>query len=86
MGVGEFAERISLIGMTCEGSVTSWGRSEKHNRAVGGKPLSGHRLFLGVDMVFDTPAGKVRAAELAKKLGLTATDEGDHTHLEPADY
>lgn len=65
------------------GSVSSWGRTEKHNRDVGGVPDSYHRLWMGCDVVLDQMVQNPRFEADAKKLGLDAILEGDHYHLQP---
>lgn len=63
-------------------SVTSWIRSEKRNKEVGGLVNSYHLFGLAVDVVLDNPADKGRFIKAAKQLGLDAIDEGDHVHVE----
>lgn len=64
------------------GSVSSWGRTEKHNKAVGGVPGSLHRVWLAVDVVYDLPVLTVRAEQVAASLGIRLIREGDHDHLQ----
>ena len=63
-------------------SVTSWIRSEKRNKEVGGLATSYHLSGLAVDIILDNPADKARFIKAAKRLGLDAIDEGDHVHVE----
>ena len=63
-------------------SVTSWIRSEKRNKEVGGVVNSYHLFGLAVDVVLDNPADKGRFIKAAQQLGLDAIDEGDHVHVE----
>ena len=63
-------------------SVTSWIRSQKRNKEVGGIAASYHLLGLAVDVVLDNPADNARFISAAKQIGLDAIDEGDHVHLE----
>lgn len=64
-------------------SVTSWGRTQKRNAAVGGVPNSLHLVDLAVDVVYDQPISYATASELAAHLGLRVIRETDHDHLQP---
>lgn len=69
------------------GSVTSWRRTEDHNRKVGGVPDSPHLQGLAVDVVYDLPAVDATSrGDLARQLGLALIIEHDHDHLQPADW
>jgi hypothetical protein len=83
--VGDFAERLVLVALVVPCSVTSWGRSAKHNAApdVAGHPDSWHRLWLGADVVLDSPADEKSFARQCARLGLRVLDEGDHFHVQP---
>ena len=85
MTVGEFAEAVSMYCVLHGGSITSWGRSTKHNTDVGGVPGSSHRFWRGADVVYDSPPAATRA-EYARRLGLKLLPEGDHDHLQPLDW
>lgn len=86
MTLGEFAEAVRVYGALTSASVTSWGRSEQHNREVGGVPYSAHRFWLAVDVVYTTLAPDVVRKELARRLGLRCLIESDHDHLQPWDW
>lgn len=64
-------------------SVSSYGRTEKHNKAVGGKDDSNHLQWLAADVVYDEPIVKARRDKVARRYGLEVIDEGDHDHVEP---
>ena len=78
-----FAARVFALCFKHQGSISSWCRTEKHNKIIGGVDNSYHLLGLGCDVVLDdmiqNPALEVDAGEL----GLKAILEGDHYHLQP---
>lgn len=65
------------------GSVSSWGRTPKHNNEVGGVNNSYHQLWMGVDVILDLMVENGQFEADAKKLGLDPILEGDHYHLQP---
>lgn len=84
MDIFSFSVRVFALCFKHHGSVSSWGRTEKHNQEVGGVDNSYHLLWIGADVVLDdmvkNPAFEIDAGEL----GLKAILEGDHYHLQPA--
>lgn len=78
-----FAQRIATYRDQTNASVTSWGRTVDHNKAVGGVRKSFHLVDLAVDLVYDHPIDEPTARELARSLGLKLIRETDHDHLEP---
>lgn len=82
----EFLEAAASYCALTGGSVTSWARSLKHNKAVGGVTNSAHLYGLAVDIVYDAPQTLVIATERARRLGLKLLREGDHDHLQPASW
>lgn len=68
------------------GSVTSWGRTGKHNAAVGGHPQSLHLVFLAADVVYDAPIDEAAARILASRFSLRLVREGDHDHLQASGW
>jgi hypothetical protein len=68
------------------GSVTSYGRTQKHNQAVGGVPNSGHRYWVAADVVYDSPRPTEERLRVAQGLGLRVIIEDDHDHLQPFDW
>ena len=79
----EFADAVYVLGLKYNASVTSWFRSDAHNRVVGGVPHSAHRFALGVDLVYDAPVDAAAITEDARRLGLKLLREGDHDHVQP---
>lgn len=86
MTIGEFAEAVRVYAVITGASATSWGRTKKRNAVVGGVPYSAHRFWLGVDMVYDDAIEEQDAKEIAKRLGLRLIREGDHDHLQSAEW
>ena len=86
MTIGEFAEAVAMYGMLTDASVTSWGRSTARNTAVGGVKFSSHRFWRGCDVVYDTAISEADRSVMALRLGLKLIAEGDHDHLQPADW
>lgn len=78
-----FVECVRGLRCGYDFSVTSWWRSVKRNRAVGGHPKSKHLRGLAVDVVLDSPAAdKEGFVTDCVGLGLKAIDEGDHIHVQ----
>lgn len=79
-----FIRSVWLLCYKHKGSVSSWGRTIAHNKAVGGVPDSWHTLWLGCDVVLDDMRQNTEFENDAQFLGLWAKMEGDHYHLQPA--
>jgi hypothetical protein len=78
----EFATALRVYCQALGGSITSWGRTVKHNAAVGGVPTSRHVAWCGADVVYDAPIDVgVRRAK-AQALNLQLIVESDHDHLQ----
>jgi len=86
MRIGEFAEAVAQYCLLAGASETSGGRTDEHNRKVGGVPYSAHRFFRGRDVVYDYAIALPERRELAHRLGLMLIAEDDHDHLQPADW
>lgn len=88
MTLYEFQQSCIRYRSWSHGSVTSAGRTETRNAAVGGVRLSAHMFNLAEDVVYDDPAEHPLAQriEAAKRLGLRLIHEGDHDHLQPLDW
>jgi len=72
----EFAERVLLLKELVPFSVSSWGRTEAHNTAVGGVPKSAHRQWLAADIIPDLPImARTEFLEALDRLGLEVIDE-----------
>ena len=82
MTLGEFADAVRAYALITGASATSWGRTEKHNEAVGGVKYSAHRFWLAADLVYDGPPPP-DAVAVAHRLGLKLIEEGDHHHVQP---
>ena len=78
-----FAVRVFGACFKHHGSVSSWGRTGKHNKDVGGVDGSIHLLWLGIDVVLDEMKKNLGFEKDCDKLGLVALFEGDHYHLQP---
>ena len=78
-----FGTRVFALCFKHRGSVSSWGRTPKHNKDVGGVENSWHILWFGCDVVLDLMEKNEKFESDAKELGLKAILEGDHYHLQP---
>lgn len=83
MGPFSFLERVVILCAKHGGSVSSWGRTEKHNREVGGVDGSDHLLWIGCDVVLDDMSRNGAFEADCGRLDLSALFEGDHYHLRP---
>lgn len=77
-----FVESVLILGARWSFSVTSWGRTEKRNSFVRGKPGSLHLLWLAVDVVLDDQKKNIEFEKDADRVGLVAIYEQDHYHLQ----
>ncbi len=75
----DFCQHVRDAGMRYGGSVISWGRSEKRNKAVGGHVRSFHMLWLAADIVFDTVKGMTDARAHLQRMGLHTKENGKKT-------
>ena len=78
----EFASVLIAYCAATRGSVSSWGRTAKHNADVGGASDSFHLVWLGADVVYDEPVPLRRAKLLARRYGLRVVREPSHDHLQ----
>ncbi len=62
-------------------SVTSWYRTAKRNKRVGGRPTSRHLKGLAVDVVYDERMSLKERTLIAEKHGLIILVENDHDHI-----
>ena len=77
---------IRVICVLYDGSVTSWGRTEKRNGRVGGVPQSWHlwsRGALAYDLAFDSDEQKREAFIALERLGYEVLMYDSHLHVEP---
>lgn len=77
-----FLGAVGPVIMECEGNVTSWVRTKKHNAEVGGHPDSYHQCGLAVDVTFENKDLKDRFKRRMWKMGFGVLDEGDHVHVQ----
>ena len=77
-----FCSYILTIAIRVPMSVTSWGRSEKRNKAVGGAAQSRHLIWQAVDIVLDKKADKSKLYIECDRFGLRVLDEKDHYHIQ----
>ena len=79
----EFASALVAYCAATGGSVTSWGRTPAHNKAVGGVADSAHLVWTGCDVVYDAGMAADPSRDLiAARLGLMLVHEGDHDHVQ----
>ena len=85
MTVTEFAQAVMSYCSSTHGSVTSWVRTPRRNREVGGVASSYHLLGLAVDIVYDNdkPVDDSVRKQLATRSGLLLIVEDTHDHLQP---
>lgn len=83
MSYTDFVARLRLYCATMGASVTSYGRTAEHNRAVGGVPDSLHLEWLAADIVYDHVPGLDEAQATAASHGLQLLREADHDHVSP---
>ena len=77
-----FEDKIKSLLLAYPGSITSWIRSPKRNKAVGGAAHSMHLVGLAVDIVLDDPKQNYDCIQMATRIGgLWMVDEGDHIHM-----
>lgn len=82
MTPAEFAEAARNYCLLMGGSVTSWGRTAKHNAAVGGVPDSPHKRWTAADVVYDEVVPVQTRVATAAKFGLQIIFESSHDHLQ----
>jgi hypothetical protein len=80
----EFASLVLALKDKFAFSVTSWGRTESHNRAVGGVATSPHLRWMAVDVVVDPGVDRGHFIETVRQLGATPIDEQTHIHIQGA--
>ena len=67
MTVDTFLSAIMRYCFFTGGSVTSFGRTPKHNKQLKGKRFSPHQAWLGADVVYDAPPDQARVTITAMK-------------------
>lgn len=76
------AYKLIVLASMYDLSVTSWYRTPKRNKLVGGSPNSRHLKGRAFDIVLDDDEKKVDFYKDCIKLNIEAIDEGDHLHLQ----
>lgn len=76
-----FADTVLSLGCVYNVSVTSWGRTPKHNKAVGGEKDSKHMQWLAVDLVIDEERDREPVIRYLRDCGCFVLDEGTHIHV-----
>lgn len=83
MSIADFALLIFALCKTFNGSVTSWIRTIKRDKAVGGVTITRrHTTGKAVDIVLDDPRQNPAFVAAAIAMGLRAVIESDHIHVE----
>ena len=77
MSPQEFIDTIKPIANMYGFSITSYYRSKKRNKAVGGNDNSRHRLWLAVDGSLDDPTDALDFINECKRQGLRALPSND---------
>lgn len=84
MTIGSFCTIVFAVCKVFGGSVTSWVRSDAHNKAVGGVANSKHLAGLALDVVLDK-GGEAEAKpciDALRACKLRAFWDKDHIHVE----
>jgi len=79
----DFIEQVVFVCCKHHGSVSSWGRTPKHNKDVGGVEGSIHMLWMGCDIILDEMKKNLEFEKDCSILDLVAIFETDHYHLQP---
>lgn len=82
MSVVEFTIAVLSLAVRFRFSVTSWGRSEKHNHDVGGVVDSLHLVWLAMDVELDQGEDKAAFIVAAQRQGLVVVDDGGDLHVQ----
>ena len=80
----DFVKRVLHVRLKWGLSVTSWGRTPAHNKAVGGVEGSLHMMWTGLDVVLESPGQNIEFEKDCSSVGLHAIYEVDHYHLQPS--
>jgi len=83
MDIMGFIMRTLTLRIKYQFSVTSWGRTVKHNKDVGGVDGSDHVLWLGLDTILEPMEKNIDFEKDCDRLDLIALFEKDHYHLRP---
>ena len=80
----DFVRRVLDVRLKWDFSVTSWGRTPAHNKAVGGVEGSLHMMWTGLDVVLEIAGKNLDFEKDFASCGLQAIYEQDHYHLQPS--
>lgn len=78
----KFASDINYLAIKYSFSVTSWFRTDKRNKLVGGVNGSYHLFGLAVDIVLDDITERSEFIKDCKSIGLKVVPEIDHIHIQ----
>jgi len=78
----DFIFRITALKCRFNFSVSSWFRSKRRNKYVGGVDDSMHLLGLAVDVFLDDKEDLQAFKQACWRLKLKCLDEGDHLHIQ----
>jgi len=81
-----FREIVYHYCLAFSASETSGLRTVQHNRDVGGKPGGPHIAGVAADLVYDGARPGPEADAWLTGHGVRRFAEGDHDHLQPADW
>lgn len=84
--IKRFALAVVAYCADAKASVTSWYRTERRNKRVGGRPTSRHLKGLAADVVYDEPLAKNYRQAVAERHGLVILHEKNHDHLTLKDF
>ena len=82
MDILKFCALVITLRSKWQFSVTSWGRTVKHNIEVGGVDGSNHLMWVGMDVILEPMEKNLDFEKDAGRIGLTALFEKDHYHLQ----
>lgn len=82
MDIGTFCTIVFAVCKIYGGSVTSWVRSEAHNKTVGGTANSKHLFGLALDIVLDKAENQTPCIEALRACKLRAFWDKTHIHVE----
>jgi len=82
MDILKFCDLVVTLRCKWQFSVTSWGRTFKHNKDVGGVDGSDHLMWIGMDVILEPMEKNLDFEKDAGRIGLTALFEKDHYHLQ----
>lgn len=79
--ISDFLNKILVVSYKNNCSVSSWIRTDKRNRLVGGSPTSQHLIGLAVDLVPDDWNDEKQIVDDCIRLGLVPVVERSKNHI-----